>query len=178
MNFLELVKKRQSIRHYLPKKVDRGIIDKCVEAARLAPSACNSQPWKFIIVDNPEKKDELADAAFSGIYSLCTFVKKAPVIVVVITEKSSYAARVGAFLKNIQYSLIDIGIACEHFVLQAAEEGVGTCMIGWFSEKKVKKVLNLPKSAKIDMLISMGYPENEEIREKIRKPIEEVRRFI
>ena len=177
MNFLTLVKKRQSTRHYLPKKVDREIIDRCIEAARLAPSACNSQPWKFIVVDNPEKKDELADAAFSGIYSLFTFVKEAPVIVVIITEKSSYAARAGAFLKNIQYSLIDIGIACEHFVLQAAEEEVGTCMIGWFNEKKVKKVLNLSKSVKIDMLISMGYAESEKIREKTRKPIEEIREY-
>ena len=174
MNFLQLVKKRQSTRKYLPKQVPREIIERCVEAARLAPSACNSQPWRFIIIDNPDKKNELADAAFSGIYSLCTFVKKAPVIVVVITEKSTYAARIGAFLKNIQYSLIDIGIACEHFVLQSAEESVGTCMIGWFNEKKVKKSLKLPRSAKIDMLISMGYPESEEIREKVRKPIKEI----
>ncbi|RLD09726.1 MAG: NAD(P)H nitroreductase, partial [Chlamydiae bacterium] len=61
--------------------------------------------------------------------------------------------------------------------LQAAEEGVGTCMIGWFSEKKVKKVLNLSKSVKIDMLISMGYPENGEVRKKTRKPIEEIREY-
>ena len=178
MNFLELVKKRQSTRKYLPKNVDRTIIDNCVEAARLAPSACNSQPWKFIVVDNPEIKNKLANAAFSGIYSLFTFAKEAPVIIVVITEKSSYAARVGSLLKNIQYSLIDIGIACEHFVLQAAEEGVGTCMIGWFSEKKVKKVLKLRKSAKVDMLISMGYPESEEIRGKSRKSIDEIREYI
>ena len=177
MNFLNLVKKRQSTRKYLPNHVKREIIDKCVEAARLAPSACNSQPWKFIVIDDPEKKDELAKAAFSGLYSMCTFVKKAPVIIVVITEKSSYAARVGSFLKNIQYSLIDIGIVCEHFVLQAAEEGVGTCMIGWFSEKKVKKCLDLPKSTKIDMLISMGYPEKEDIREKNRKSIDEIREY-
>jgi len=177
MNFLNLVKKRQSTRKYLPKPVDRDVIDRCVETARLAPSACNSQPWRFIIVDTPDKKDELANAAFSGLYSMCTFVKKAPVIIVVITEKSSYAARVGSFLKNIQYSLIDIGIACEHFVLQAAEEGVGTCMIGWFSEKKVKKCLNLPKSTKIDMMISMGYPEDEETREKNRKLIDEIREY-
>jgi len=178
MKFLELVKKRQSIRKYLPKPVSRETIDKCIEAARLAPSACNSQPWKFIIVDDPDKKDELAKAAFSGIYSMCTFVKKAPVIIVVITEQSSYATRVGSFLKNIQYSLIDIGIACEHFVLQAAEENVGACMVGWFSDKKVKKFLKLPKTAKIDLLISMGYPEDETILEKHRKPIEEVREFM
>ena len=177
MKFLEIVKKRQSVRNYKQQPVPREIIERCAEAARLAPSACNSQPWKFIIVDEPEKKDELAMAAFSGVYSICKFVKRAPVIVVVVTEKMSYAARVGAFLKNIQYSLIDIGIASEHFVLQAAEEGVGTCMIGWFSERRVKKVLGLPKTANVDLLISMGYPENVEQREKIRKSIDEIREY-
>jgi len=177
MNFLELVKKRQSVRNYLSKPVPREIIERCAEAARLAPSACNSQPWKFIVVDEPDKKMRLADAAFSGVYSVCKFVKRAPVIVVVVTEKMSYAARVGAFLKKVQYSLIDIGIACEHFALQAAEEGIGTCMIGWFSERKVKKVLGLPKSASVDLLISMGYPETNELREKIRKPLEEILKF-
>ena len=177
MKFLEIVKKRQSVRNYKQQPVPREIIERCAEAARLAPSACNSQPWKFIIVDKPEKKDELAMAAFSGVYSICKFVKRAPVIVVVVTEKMSYAARVGAFLKNIQYSLIDIGIASEHFVLQAAEEGVGTCMIGWFSERRVKKVLGLPKTANVDLLISMGYPETDEQREKIRKSIDEIREY-
>jgi len=177
MKFLEIVKKRQSVRNYKQQPVPREIIERCAEAARLAPSACNSQPWKFIIVDEPEKKDELAMAAFSGVYSICKFVKRAPVIVVVVTEKMSYAARVGAFLKNIQYSLIDIGIASEHFVLQAAEEGVGTCMIGWFSERRVKKVLGLPKTANVDLLISMGYPETDEQREKIRKSIDEIREY-
>ncbi len=102
MNFLELVKKRQSVRNYLSKPVPREIIERCAEAARLAPSACNSQPWKFIVVDEPDKKMRLADAAFSGVYSVCKFVKRAPVIVVVVTEKMSYAARVGAFLKKVQ----------------------------------------------------------------------------
>ena len=178
MKFLELVKKRQSVRTYSSKPVPKDVLDRCVEAARLAPSACNSQPWRFIIVADAEIKKRLADAAFSGVYSMCKFVKRAPVIVVVITEKMSYAARVGAFLKNVQYSLIDIGIACEHFVLQATEDGVGTCMIGWFYERKVKKVLGLPKSAHVDMLISMGYPEDDEIREKVRKPLEEIVEYI
>ena len=177
MNFIELARKRQSVRNYLSKPVPREIIDRCLEAARIAPSACNSQPWKFIVVDDPDKKTRIADAAFSGVYSICKFVKRAPVIVVIVTEKMSYAARVGAFLKKVQYSLIDIGIACEHFALQATEEGVGTCMIGWFSERKVKKVLGLPKSASVDLLISMGYPENEEQREKIRKSIDEIREY-
>ncbi|HCJ67310.1 MAG TPA: NAD(P)H nitroreductase [Elusimicrobia bacterium] len=177
MKFIELVKKRQSVRKYLPKAVPREILERCLEAARLAPSACNSQPWSFIIVDNPKLKNELAEAAFSGIYSTNSFAKKAPVIIVVIREQSNYAARLGGYFRSIQYSLIDIGIAGEHLILQAAEEGLGTCWLGWFNEKAVKKILNLPKEKKIDLLISVGYAETEELRSKIRKPLNEISRF-
>lgn len=178
MTFLELAKKRRSVRKYSARPVPREVIERCLEAAQAAPSACNSQPWSFIIADNEKDKDSLAAAAFSGIYSMNTFAKKAPVLVVVITEQSGYAARVGGYLKGVQYSLIDIGIACEHFILQAAEEGVGTCWLGWFDEKAVKKELNLSRDKKVDVIISMGYPERDELREKIRKPLYEIRKYI
>ena len=176
--FLELVRKRESTRRYLSKPVPREVIDRCIEAARLAPSACNSQPWSFIVVDDAETKDRLADAAFSGLYSMCSYAKNAPVLIVVITERSKYFASLGGYFKGTKYNLIDIGIACEHLVLQATEEGVGTCWLGWFNEKKVKKALGLPRSTKVDIMISMGYAESGEVREKVRKPLEEVRRFV
>jgi len=135
MNFLELVQKRQSTRTYLSRPVDREKIDRCIDAARLAPSACNSQPWSFVIVDDPEKKQELAENAFSGIYSIVSAAK------------------------------------------QAAEEGLGTCWIGWFNEKKVKKTLGLPRTAHVDVLITMGYPADPAVREKNRKTLEEIRRY-
>ena len=177
MNFLELVQKRQSTRTYLSRPVDREKIDRCIDAARLAPSACNSQPWSFVIVDDPEKKQELAENAFSGIYSIVSAAKQAPVIIAVVTEKATYAARLGSFLKGTAYSLIDIGIAGEHLVLQAAEEGLGTCWIGWFNEKKVKKTLGLPRSSHVDILITMGYPADPAIRDKNRKTLEEIRKY-
>jgi len=176
-NFLDLVKKRCSVRSYSDRSVSRDDIDTCLEAARLAPSACNSQPWSFIVVDNKEKKDTLADEAFSGLYSMCAFAKEAPVLVVVITERSSYAATLGSFLKGTQYNLIDIGISCEHFLLQAAELGLGTCWIGWFDEKKVKRYLGLPKGAHVDTIISLGYPRDESIPEKNRKTLDEIRKY-
>ena len=79
MNFLELVKKRRSVRRYSKGKVPREVIDRCLEAARLAPSACNAQPWYFIAVDDEKLKNELANKAFSGIYSMNSFAKDAPV---------------------------------------------------------------------------------------------------
>lgn len=178
MNFLELANKRQSVRKYLAKSVPKDVLDRCIEAARLAPSACNSQPWSFIVVDNEELKNKLADKAFSGIYSMNSFTKSAPVLIVVITERSRYVANLGGYFRGIQYSLIDIGIACEHFILQAVEEGLGACWLGWFNEKAVKKVLSIPKEKKVDIMISVGYPETEEIRDKIRKPLSEIRQFV
>lgn len=177
MSFLDLVRKRQSERRYSGKPVPREVIERCLEAARLAPSACNSQPWTFIVADDPDLRARLAEAAFSGIYSMNRFASKAPVLVVVVTERSKYAARLGGQMRGVQYSLIDLGIACEHFILQAAEDGVGTCWLGWFNEKSVKQVLGLPRDAKVDVVISMGYPETDAFREKNRKPLEDMHRY-
>lgn len=178
MTFLDLVKARRSVRRYSRKPVPRRIIDRCLEAARLAPSACNSQPWSFVVVDAPDAVAAIAPRVFGGIYSMNSFVKDAPVLVAVVTERSTYAARLGGFFKGTQYNLIDIGIACEHLILQAAEEGVGTCWLGWFDEKALKKALGLPRGSRVDILISMGYAADvPKVGEKTRKPLDEVRRY-
>ncbi len=177
MKFLELVKKRQSIRKYSSQPVPRELIDKCLEAAQFAPSACNAQPWSFIIVDDEKGKNALTDKAFSGIYSINSFAKNASVIIVVIAEQSTYAAKLGGYFRGTQFNLIDIGIACEHLILQAAEQEIGTCWLGWFNEKEVKKVLGLSNKKKVYLLISMGYPEAEFVREKKRKSLNEIRKY-
>ncbi|MBU4590238.1 MAG: nitroreductase family protein, partial [Candidatus Omnitrophica bacterium] len=81
------------------------------------------------------------------------------------------------FFRGIHFALVDVAIACEHLVLQAEDEGVGTCWLGWFNEKKVKKILNIPERKKIDIIISMGYPEKDEPKERIRRPLDKIRRF-
>lgn len=177
MSFLRLVRKRKSIRKYSSQPVPRQVIDRCLEAARLSPSACNSQPWSFIVVDNQELKNNLARRAFSGIYSINSFAKEAAVLIVVVSEPSTYIARLGGYLRGVQYSLIDIGIACEHLILQATEEGLGTCWLGWFNEKEVKKILNIPANKKVDVIISMGYPESLKLKEKPRKRLDEIRKY-
>ena len=177
MQFLELVRKRKSTRRYSSRPIPREIIDRCLEAARLAPSACNSQPWFFIVIDEQKLKEAVAEAAFSGIYSMNSFAKNAPVLIVVVTERTSYLVRLGGYFRGTRYSLIDVGIACEHLVLQAEQEGIGTCWLGWFNEDRVKKILNLSKAKKIDVIISMGYPESGEEKDKERKSLNEIRRF-
>ena len=172
--FLELVQRRQSVRNYDPlRPVERSRIERCLEAARLAPSACNSQPWRFVVVDEPAVKTVLAHAAFSGIHAMNKFAGEAPILIVAIRELSKFAARVGGWVRSLDYSLIDLGIACEHLVLQAAEEGLGTCWLGWFDERAVRRTLGLPRGTKIDIIISLGYSADETMRTKNRKaPIE------
>lgn len=178
MNFSELVNKRQSIRKYSGRKVDRALIDKCLEAARLAPSARNSQPWSFIVVDDPATIKKLSDFAFAGIYKSTRFAGKAPVLIVVITEKADYVTRMGNLLRNTKYSLIDIGIAGEHLVLQAEELGLGSCWLGWFSVRGARKALNLPKSKRIDVMICLGYPQDPDFRKaRKRRSLSEIRHY-
>jgi nitroreductase len=160
MTILDIIKQRRSIRSYSDKPIEREKIKTCLEAARLAPSACNSQPWKFIIVDDKKLKDKICNKAFKGIYQISAFAKKAPVIIAIVSEKSKFWARVGGLIRDIKYYLIDIGIAGEHFVLQAEELGLGTCWIGWFDEQPVKSLLHVPKEKRIDVLLSLGYPDN------------------
>ncbi len=178
MALLDLIKHRKSVRDFLDRPVEREKIIMCLEAARLAPSASNSQPWRFIVVDDKQLKDKLCDAAFSGIYWINSFCKTAPVIVVVISEKSKFLARIGGMFRGTKYYLIDIGIAGEHFVLEAEELGLGTCWIGWFNERAIKSILNIPQHKKIDILIALGYYNREKLGpEHSREPMEKIASF-
>ena len=178
MNFQELISKRQSVRKYLDKPVEREKIDQIVDAVRIAPSACNSQPWKIIIVNDKPLKDEVAKATFSKAISFNKFALEAPVVVVLVIEKAKLIAQVGGTIKNQEYPQYDIGIAAAHFCLQATELGLGTCMIGWFDEKKIKNLLNIPQKRKVGLVITLGYPpEDYYMRKKIRKSVEEVCTF-
>lgn len=173
MTFLDLVKKRQSDRSYLPRSVEREKLQRALEAARLAPSACNSQPWRFIAVTDTKLKNDIAACTTSPLMPINRFVPEAPVIVAIVTERPALSAQIGGFMKGKEFNLMDIGIAAEHFCLQAAEDGMGTCMLGWFDEKKVKKLLSLPRHKRVALLITVGYPKDMNTRIKIRKAVED-----
>ena len=178
MNFLNLVKKRQSCRKYSDTPVPDDAIARCLEAARLAPSACNSQPWRFIVVKEPQLKEKLAQKAFGGVHGVNSFAKAAPALVVIVTERSTYATQLAGIFRGVQYSLIDLGIVGEHFCLQATEEGLGTCWLGWFDQKGTREVLGLSKNDRVDIIISLGYPQEEGFKEKKRKNLEEMSKVL
>lgn len=170
MDFSELILKRQSDRKYQQRPVDRALIVQCLEAARMAPSACNSQPWRFVVVDDPRLLSEMASAA-AGM-GMNKFAYQASAIVAVVLEKMNLTARIGSVIKDKEYSLLDVGIAVEHFCLQASELGLGTCILGWFDEKKVRKLLNIGKR-RVPLLITVGYPDGP-VRKKVRKKLDEM----
>jgi nitroreductase len=175
MTFQELINLRQSVRKYSETPVEREKIEKIIEAVHLAPSACNSQPWRVIIIDEPGLKNEVAKATFSKTIAFNKFAVEAPVIAVLVIEKAKLIAQIGGSIKDMEYPKIDIGIAAAHFCLQAAELGLGTCMIGWFDEKKIRQLLKIPEKRKIGLVITLGYPSADyKLRKKIRKPLDEI----
>jgi len=172
--FQKIVRGRRSIRRYLPTPIEREKLLACLEAARLAPSAHNGQPWRFIVVDDPGLKERLAAAAFSGIYSGSKFAAQAPVILVLLARTQFMAHGLGGRLQNVPFHLLDIGIAGEHIVLQAEELGLATCWMGWFNFRKVRKLLAIPRKYKIMAMMPVGYAEKRPRREPPRRALEEI----
>ena len=168
-NVLDLIISRQSDRKYSDKSVEKEKLNRIVEAGRMAPSACNAQPWKFIIVTDHELVGKIAEAASAKLIGMNSFVAQAPVILIVVREKPNFSSKVGATIKNKDYSLIDIGIATENICLQAKAEGIGSCIIGWFDEKMLRKLLVIPGSKRVELIITLGYSLSDP-REKRRKP--------
>jgi len=168
MEFIDIVKKRCSVREYSSQPVEREKLDYVLEAARLAPSACNFQPWSFYVIQDAEILQKL--------YTCCAreSFKTAPVFIAVCGNRDvSWKRR----SDNKDHCDIDIAIATEHLILAATEVGLGTCWICNFDSVRSKEILQLPDSQEIIALIPIGYPAKEDIWEttvKNRKKVEEV----
>lgn len=172
--FLKLVHQRSSCREYLEREVPDDMIRNCLEAARCAPSACNKQPWRFVIVKDAELRRFICEnALLPGIPM--PWMKCVPVIVVLCAERQFVTHQVAPLISGVNYDLLDIGIAGEHFVLAAEAQGLGTCWIGWFRAKPLHRELKIPRSVKILSLISLGFPEFPvEVNEKQKKSVNEI----
>lgn len=177
MKFIELVNERESTRRYSDRVVEKEKIEYILEACRLAPSACNSQPWKFVMVTDKELALKVAHATFSKVLQFNRFTVQAPVMAVLVAEPAKMLSKIGSTVKDKDLSMIDIGIVAEHFCLAAAEQGLGTCMLGWFDEKMVRQLLGIPKNRRIPMVITLGYPADTKKRRKIRKSMDQMASF-
>jgi nitroreductase len=171
-NFLELVQSRQSDRAYNKDKVvEQEKLDYILEAARLAPSACNAQPWKLIVVNNPELRNQTA-AAISNM-GLNHYAYQAPLQIVIVEEPANFSSKTGGIVKQKHFPHIDLGILAAHVVLAASEQGLGSCIIGWFDEKKMAKLLGIPSNRRPVLVITIGY-STQALREKKRKDMDKI----
>jgi nitroreductase len=175
--FQKILRGRRSIRRYLETPVEPEKVRACLEAARIAPSSHNVQPWRFVVVDEPALKARLAEAAFSGIYSGSKFAAKAPVLLVMLAKRDLVAHHLGARFQKVPYFLVDIGIAGEHIALQAEELGLATCWMGWINYRRVRKVLGVPRKFKIVAMMPLGYAEKRPMKEPPRRTLEEIAFF-
>lgn len=171
--FLDLAQKRQSDRAYRDKPVEQEKLDRILEAARLAPSACNAQPWKLIIVTDPEIRHKVAEASSSKALSMNHFSRQAPVQIVLVEEEANFTSKFGGWLKQKHYPQLDLGIVASYICLAAADEGLGSCTLGWFNNEKLTQLLGIPKRKKVMLVILIGYSA-QATRTKTRKPKEEI----
>jgi len=163
MDVYTAIKTRRSVRAYKSKPVPEESLRRILEAARLAPSAANRQQWKFVVVQDPERRKQLSQAAHHQ-----SFVGEAPVVIAAVSldPERMMSCDVPAYA-------VDLAIAVDHITLAAVEEGLGTCWIGAFSQEKVRRILNIPSRYKVVALLPLGFP-NDNPRGKLRKKLEEI----
>jgi nitroreductase len=167
MDVFEAVQKRRSIRDYASTPIPKKKLRKILEAARLAPSASNIQPWHFIVVTNAEKRKKLAEAPYAK------FLEKSPIAIVGCGDQKA----------SPNWYMVDVAIAMQNMVLTATSENLGTCWIGSFNEDQVKEMLKIPENFKVVALLAIGYPRekiaipSETYSIKRRKPLNEIVSF-
>ena len=170
MNFMEIANVRQSCRAYDgTRPVEREKLDAILEAARLSPSACNGQPYHFTVCTGDTARE--AAKATQGM-GMNKFASQAPILIVVSEQPYVKSAAVGAKVKNNDYRSIDIGIAAAYLTAEAAAQGLGTCILGWFDDSKLRALCGLDMPVRL--VISLGYPKDDPLRPKKRKDISEL----
>ncbi len=153
MEFYEVIRQRLSVRAYKPDPVPDDVLNRILEAGRLAPSAKNFQPWKFIVVKDEKIKQELVPACRNQM-----FIAQAPIVICACAVLEQAWKGMGGYWSAAE---VDVTIALEHIILAAANEGLGTCWIGAFIEEEVRRVLGIPAGVKPVALTPIGYPAQE-----------------
>ena len=170
MNFTEIAQTRQSCRSYDPiRPIEEEKLNAILEAARLAPSACNSQPYHFTVC-----RGQTAQAVAKATMGLGMnkFAIQAPVLIVISETPYNKTAAMGARVKGNDYRSIDIGIATAYLTAEAAAQGLGSCILGWLDDEKIREICGLQHPVRL--VITLGYPKDETLRPKKRKDLTEL----
>jgi len=163
---MDAIRRRRSIRAYKDQPIEEEKLQLLLEAARLAPSSSNSQPWHFIVVRRKDLIESLSQSVLIGTRLVNRWMTSAP-CVIVACGRINPVIHWGAKALGIDLLKVDVAIALEHIVLTAADLDLGTCWIGWFSEKKVKKLLDIPLNLKVIAILTVGYPKNPSTNESM-----------
>ena len=167
LDFYEVIRTRRSIRSYKPDPIPKEVLTRVLDAARIAPSGSNRQPWKFIVVKDEELKRRIAKACHNQM-----FIAEAPVVIVACGYNIHYNR--GEYMGDFSM-LVDVSIAFTHLILAARAEGLGTCWIGSFNNEEIKRILSIPEEVNVVAITPLGYPKDEEFREPgPRKPLSEI----
>ena len=179
MEALQCIKMRRSVRNFKNEPVSRELISEIVETASWAPSWKNTQTARYIIIENKELRDQIAEECVYGFANNLNIIKGAPAILLLtcVSGRSGFN-RDGSFTtsKGDRWEMFDAGIAAQTFCLAACEKGIGTVIMGIFEEEKVKKLADIPEGQSVSAIIALGYPEGESIAPK-RKSVEELLTF-
>ncbi|MDR1286077.1 MAG: nitroreductase family protein [Treponema sp.] len=175
-DFLELCLRRQSCRNFSDKPVEHEKLVKCVDAGRCAPSACNSQPWSFVVVETP---GVVAEAAKCGQQmNMNPFLSKARAFIVVLEKHAVLMPSIRCMLDSQYFARTDLGGAVLQICLEAETQGLGTCIIGIYDREGLCRLLDIPVEKQFAAFIAAGYPADPAVRPKSRRPLEEITRFV
>ena len=163
MELKDAILQRKSIRGYKDTPVPEDKLKAVLEAARMAPSGANRQPWKFVVVTDAEKREKLGMAAGGQAQ-----VRQAPVVIAAVATSPA-----NMMMCEVPGAPVDLSIAVTHMMLAAVEQGLGTCWIGAFKQETAKDILNVPELCKIIALLTLGYPDDEG-RPKTRKELNDI----
>ena len=170
---MELARQRQSDRSFEPgRTIERDKLERILEAGRLAPSACNGQPWHFTVITDSELLPAVGKATSS--LGMNKFVKDASALVLITHESTNITSKLGCGIKDKDFPMMDLGIASAYITLAAEDEGVGSCILGWFDEKKIKQLTGIPDKKRLMLIIALGYaakPKRKQIRKEWGKVI-------
>ncbi|MCK5832408.1 nitroreductase family protein [bacterium] len=159
--FISICRKRRSVRKFSDRPVTDEELSEVLDAARLSPSSNNTQPWRFIIIREPKRIKAISGAAPALVAFNKPWMSKAPCLLVCCAEPGQVYHKTVGKLLTVDLATIDIAIAIEHVVLASAEMGLGTCWVGWFSEKKLRGIIDLPDNWKVISILAVGWPKEE-----------------
>ena len=175
-DFMELATQRQSCRDFSEKPVEHEKLQRCIEVARLTPSGCNAQPWSFVVVENPEMVREIALCAQQ--LGLNAFTSKTQAFIIVLEEHAILHPKIRNFMDSQYFAKGDLGAVVLNICLEATVQGLGTCILGIYDRAKICEITGIPKEKHFGGLIAVGYPASDKIRPKLRKPMEDIVRYI